>query len=362
MRRSFVLLGVFFLPGLLRAQDEQFFQPPAAGKARFTFRWDALARYDRIDHLRARPDIERGRFEVRPELAVEFSDRFKIGVRAVADLGTDGNENNVPFFDNYRSRGASIERYYLEGRPGNWTIRAGSFGMPLVSTEMLWDRDIQTAGLAVAREVRAGGSTITIAAAGFLGPQREGDRTRIGAGQIVWRTGDPDRLAVEAALSYWHLDPERLKAGYLRQNYTVVTAGGRDFLSRFRIVDALVRLRFPLGRLPATVSLDGAVNTGVQGIAAGDNTAFEGSVSVGRVGVPGEWRAFYIYQYVERDAVLGAYNTDDWWFHSWYRGHRAGVAVTILPHVFVQGTLMIQNRLDLVGHLNRVTLDLVKMF
>ena len=83
---------------------------------------------------------------------------------------------------------------------------------------------------------------------------------------------------------------------------------------------------------------------------------------MGRVGVPGEWRAFYIYQYVERDAVLGAYNTDDWWFHSWYRGHRAGVAVTILPHVFVQGTLMIQNRLDLVGHLNRVTLDLVKMF
>jgi len=38
------------------------------------------------------------------------------------------------------------------------------------------------------------------------------------------------------------------------------------------------------------------------------------------------------------------------------------VAVTILPEVFVQATVMFQKRLDLPVTLNRVTVDLVKMF
>jgi len=87
-----------------------------------------------------------------------------------------------------------------------------------------------------------------------------------------------------------------------------------------------------------------------------------GAVAIGSVGTPGTWRAFYMFQYVERDAVVGAYNTDDWWFHSRYRGHRAGVAVTLFPQVYVQGAFLVQRRLDLKTWLNRITVDLVKMF
>ena len=358
-----VLAAAFFASAARSfAQEAQFFQPSPA-KPHLVFRWDALARYDVIDHLRFRPGIERLRLEVRPELDLEFSDRFKIGARAVGDLGTDHNEDNGKNFDNYRSRGASLERYYLEAKPGRATIRAGSFGMPLVSSEMIWDRDIQTLGVAAAWEFAAGGaSTLTAAAAGFSGPQRQGDRTRIGAGQLVFRTGDPGRLALEIAASYWHMDPEGLKDTYIRQNYSVLAGGKRAFLSKFHVVDAIVRLRFSAGRLPVAVSLDGAVNLGVAGAAEHEKSALEASVSVGSLGKPGDWRAFYTYQYVERDALLGAYTTDDWWFHSWHRGSRAAVAVTILPEVFVQGTLMFQKRLDLPVTLNRVTVDLVKMF
>jgi len=358
------LLATVFLAGPRAglAQEGQFFEQPSE-KPRFVFLWDALARYDLIDHLHVRPRIERLRLEVRPELDLVFSDRFKIGVRAIGDLGTDHNEDNARNFDNYRSRGATIERYYLEAKPGQFTVRAGSFGMPLVSSEMIWDRDIQSPGLAAAWEVPAGGtSTFTLAAAGFYGPQREGDKTRIGAGQLVFRTGDAGRLALEAAGSYWHFDPDDLKQSYIRQNYSEVIGGKRDFVSRFHILDAIVRLRFLLGRVPVAVSLDGAVNLGVAEEASHEKSAFEGSVSAGRLGKPGDWRVFYTYQYVERDAVLGVYTTDDWWFHSWHRGSRAGVGVTVLPQVFVQATVMFQKRLDLPTTLNRITVDLVKMF
>jgi len=340
------------------AQEPEFFEPPPP-RPKFTFRWEALFRYDSIYQLRVRPDIERGRFEFRPESAFEPSDRLRIAVRAVGNLGTDDNVENARNFDNYRSDGATFDRWYVEAKPGAWTILAGQFGMPLVSSEMLWDRDVQTPGAAVSRQLATGASTLTLTAAGFYGPQREGDESRILAGQGVWRGGDADRFAVEAAASYWDFDLEDLKSHYVRQNSPEPYAGAQRFESGFRLADLLVRFRFPAFSTPVTVSFDGIHNFEASGR---NRDAFESTVAIGSVGTPGTWRAFYMYQYVERDAVVGAYNTDDWWFHSRYRGHRAGVAVTVLPQVFVQGTVVFQRRLDLKVTLNRITVDLVKMF
>ncbi len=223
---------------------------------------------------------------------------------------------------------------------------------------MLWDNDIQTPGAAVTFAHPVGLSTLSLTAAGFYSPQREGDSSRIGAGQLLWRSnGDP--VGLDAAATYWHFEIEDLKPHYVRQNRSVLRAGRRQLASDFRIVDALVRVRFSAAGFPIQISLDAARNFGAQ---TGEKDAFEGNLTVGGLGAPGQWRVFYTYQYVERDAVVGAYNTDDWWFHSRYRGHRGGVAVTVLPQVFVQGTVMFQRRLDLKFTLNRITVDLVKMF
>jgi hypothetical protein len=359
VRRGAPLLLVGLLWGLnAGAQEPEYFEPPPP-RAKFTLRWEALFRYDSIYQLRVRPDIERGRFEVRPELAFSPSDRFKVAVRAVGNLGTDDSRDNARNFDNYRSNGAMLDRLYVEARPGAWTILAGQFGMPLVASEMLWDRDVQTPGAAVSHELATGGSTLTFSGAGFYSPQREGDESRIVAGQVVWRGGDVDRLAVEVAAAYWHFEVRDFKSHLVRQNTAEAYGGGLRPESNFGLADLLVRIRFPALRLPVTVSLDGIHNFEAEGAS---RDAFEGAVAVGSVGTPGTWRAFYQFQYVERDAVVGAYNTDDWWFHSRYRGHRAGVAVTLLPQTYVQGTFLVQRRLDLKSWLNRITVDLVKMF
>jgi hypothetical protein len=345
------------------AQEEQFF--PEEQKVRLDFGWDFLARYDKIEHLVVRPDITRGRFEARPELDLVVSDRFRVGVRAVLDLGTDQNSDNAKNFDNYRTTGASLDRWFVEGKPGAFHLLAGSFGMPLVASEMLWDRDIQTPGAAASWTVRTGTSTITISGAGFYGPQRDGDRTRIGAGQVDWRIGDPASFSFEAAAAYWSFDPDDLNPIYLRQNYAQLNPDGtRGYVSDYRMGDLLLRFRFPVGRVPILVSLDGIKNFGVKGPAKeeGEDFALEASVTAGRVGTPGDVRGFYTFQHVERDALPGAYNTDDWWFHTWYRGHRFGLAVTVFPQWFVQGAVMFQQRLDRTNWIKRVTVDLVKMF
>ena len=348
-----LLIGV----GAAGAQ-EQYFEESAV-KPRITFQWDLLARYDSISHLRARPDIERGRFELRPELGLVLSDRFRVGVRAVCDIGTDHNEDNLPNFDNYRSRGVALDRWYVEAKPGPVTILAGRFGMPLLSSEMLWDRDIQTPGASAAWDIPAGSSRFTLAAAGFVNSQREGDHTRVFAGQGVWRIGDASTFALEAAAAYWHFDVRDLNPLYLRQNYTIAGAGGLTYLSQFHLADAFVRVRFPLGPVPVTATVDFVHNFGSP---TEDTNAVEATVSFGRVGAPGQMRGFYTFQYIQRDALPGAYNTDDWWFHTWARGHRVGIALTVFKDVFVQGGVVFQQRLDKTTWLNRVTIDLVKMF
>jgi hypothetical protein len=340
-------------------QDKEQFFDAQTEALHFTLQWDFLARYDSVSNLRVRPDIERGRFELRPELGFTVSDRFRVGVRAVGDLGTDENTENMKNFDNYHSRGASLERYYIEAKPGPVSILAGSFGMPIVSSEMLWDRDIQTLGAAATWNVPAGSSRLSFTAAGFYGPQRDHDHTRIGVGQVVWQWGDPGRFALETAAAYWHYDFRDLDPGYLRQNYVAFVGGRLQYLSQYHLGDLIVRLRFPIGPLPAALNLDGIHNFGSP---TDETNAFEATFALGSLGTPGQWRFFYTFQHIDRDALPGAYNTDDWWFHTWARGHRIGAAVTIFPNVFVQGSVAFQQRLDKDTWLNRVMVDLVKMF
>jgi hypothetical protein len=352
--RGLVLaLASVLLVATAAAQDSQYFPEPPA-KPKFSLQWDFLARYDRVDHRPYYETTDRGRFELRPEVDFEPSDSLRIGARAVFDYATE--PDSYTEFDNFRSRGASLERYYVLWRPGRFAIRAGRFGMPLAASEMLWDRDVQTPGGAAAWESADG--AWTLAAAGFYAPQRFGDRSRIGVGQVVWRNGDAGRLQIEAAASYWSFDLRDLDA-FVRENTPEVDNGRLGYASGFHLADLLLRLRFPVASVPILLSLDGIRNFRAL---AHRRLAFEATIAAGRLGAPGQARVFYTYQYVQRDAVVGAYNTDDWWFHSWYEGHRVGVAFTFLPQTYAQASGSLQRRLDTQKWINRYLLEVVKMF
>lgn len=337
-----------------RAQDSQYFEEPPA-KPKLSWRWDLLARFDEVDHRQYYVPIQRIRFEVRPEIDFDPWDSLRVGVRGVFDYATESY--NYPAFDNYRARGGTLERYYVLWRPGRFALRVGRFGMPLAASEVLWDRDIQTPGGSA--EWTSPDGAWTIAAAGFYAPQNHGDRSRIGVGQVVWRVGDAERLQLEASASYWGFDLRQMPEVYIRENTPVFSHGQLGYASEFEVADLLLRLRARAGGIPLVLSLDGIHNFRA---AAKRRNAFEATLAAGRVGTPGQIRAFYTYQYVQRDALVAAYNTDDWWFHTWYEGHRAGVAVTFLPQTYVQLSGSLQRRLDTHSWVNRYLLDVVKMF
>jgi hypothetical protein len=342
---------------------------PAPTPSRFEFRWDALVRYDVLQLSKQAPveDIHRWRTEVRPELDWLASDRLRLGVRLVGDLGSDSNRTNAFRLDNYRSNGVGLDRAFLEARPGGFLILAGQYGMPFRTTEMFWDHDIQVIGASAAWRKPLGAMSALIIGAGFFyGPQRQHDQSHIAVGQATVEGGNPENVAFDLSESYWrftHL--QNTGENWIRQNVPAYAYPGyapaSPYQNDFRIVDSLARVRFAGGaRFPITLSVDWARNLAANESQYQDGV--EAALRIGREGVPGDLQLFDIYQYVDRDAVVGAYNTDDWWFHTWYVGHRVGVSVTVLPQVILRPSVVFQRRQDRSHYLNRYLLDLVRTF
>jgi len=290
-----------------------------------------------------------------------ISPTLSLGVRGSFNYGTEPSEYNEFYEDNWISRGAYVDRYFLKWTPGPWEFQAGAFALPVVASPMLWDKyNIQTPGAALsyAKSLSATES-LTFSAAGIYSAQHGPDESILGVGQVVWRSGDANRFAVEASAAFWNMDMRNIDSQYFRQNATKIENGKRTYLSKFQLLDTLVRLEFPVGPLPVTVTLDFVHNFGI--IGRGPN-AYEAGLMVGGVGTPKTWRGFLIYQYIGQEALVGAYNTDEWWWHTWAEGYRFGFSYTVLPMVYVEPAMVVQRRLDSHDWVNRITVSLVKMF
>jgi hypothetical protein len=366
VRRHRALLAgcvLFAARGLGRAQDAppEYFQEPTV-RPHLVFQWDALARYDNVEHLENHEPIDRGRFEARPELDLVLTPELRFGVRASLNYGTLPNEYNAFYEDNWVSRAAYLDRYFVSWTPGAWTLQGGSFALPVAASPMLWDKyNIQTPGASVSYLHQLGpASSLTLTAAGVYSAQHFQDESLLGVGQVLWKWGDESRFAIEASVAFWNMDMRHVAAQYFRQNQTVFVDGEVQYRSKFQILDDLVRLQFSAGRLPVTVSLDYIHNFGVVG--GGGSNAYEAGVMVGTVGTPRTWRAFLFYEYIGQEALVGAYNSDEWWWHTWAKGYRFGASYTILPMVYLEPAMVVQQRLDLGYWVTRVMVSLVKMF
>lgn len=65
---------------------------------------------------------------------------------------------------------------------------------------------------------------------------------------------------------------------------------------------------------------------------------------------------------IQRDAVLGAFNSDDWWNHSWFCGQLAWFGVGFTASFEGRIAVVRERRDDLTRHLERYLLDFTWRF
>jgi hypothetical protein len=348
------------------AAEQQFFEPPPSA-GRFQFRWDLLLRADGV-HDVPNPQVrsvERVIGRLRPGFRLELGHPSVIlGARAYLSASSDENSGEAAKFDNQRPNEAALDQLFLEYRPPtvDLTLLAGKFQMPFRSTEMLWDGDLQPQGVAVELGLPPAGQlgSHRLSAGAFFRSYLFHDRSEIYGLQWSGDLIDRAELGAELAIAYYrfgNLDP-LIGSGRQRTNRTVVVDGRRRFLSDFDLFDLLLRLRFTLGGRPLRAHVDYIHNFG----ADDHNNALELRLKLGQADALFAWHLRYVFQKVERDAVVAAFSGDEWWFHSAHHGHLFGAALGLGAGTFVELTGIVQKRDDLDEPLERILVDFVKPF
>lgn len=329
-------------------------EPSTAGSTHAFF-GEAWAGYDHVEGLPGgRDDLDRLRTRLRLGVSWTPSPAWELVGSMRLALGSDDNDDNRRNNDNERSDGIGLDRLFVRWRAGESTsVLLGKAPMPLELSPMVWDADLRPAGITLDHSTALGDYDRLQFVGGWLAGQGlYGDESRIVAAQVAWRwhEGAPANAAVLLGyLDFSDLD-ELTRQGLARTN-TIVA--GR-LVEDYRLLDLQLVGRTGSARWPLEARLDLVRNLG----ADDERSGVRASLRAGDALLPRAWEFGYAYQNIQRDAVMAAFNSDEWWFHSATRGHMlwVGYGIDATWSLRVSGFHEIRDGLD--EYTDRVRVDL----
>lgn len=334
---------------LLAASEEE------TSAAALSFGGDLWLGQDHVSDLpNGRDDLNRTRGRLRFGATWMFAPSWEFVGSARIAQGSDHNDDNRRNNDNERSDSFGVDQVLLRWRASeNASLQFGKAPLPLDLSAMLWDPDLRPAGVAFERSVALGEfDRLHMVAGFFAGDHLYGDDSRIGAAQIGWnwREGAPLRGSAQLAwLDFSSID-ELARQGLGRTNALV----GGNYRNDYRLLDLQLGGHMEAGNWPIDLSIDLVRNFGADVERDGGRV----SLSVGDHRQPGGLQFGLALHRIQRDAVLAAFGSDDWWFHSNMRGQLAWIAYGIdrTWNLRLSGFRELRDGLD--EHTHRLRFDL----
>lgn len=331
---------------------EQHDDAPAGGWSWFG---DVLARYDHLSDLpNHRPDFHRWRGRGRLGALYTAMPTLEFGAAIELAQGSDDNVDNRRNNDNERSDHAGLDQLFLRWRPGESTsVLLGKAVFPLELSPLTWDQDLRPAGVSVDHSIALNEyDRFQIVAGVFAGQHLYDDDSRIGAIQAAWRwhEGAPTRGAVLLSyLDFSHLG-QLTRQGLSRTNTRV----GPRLVSDYRLLDLQLVGHTQFGAMPFEARVDVVRNLGADEYDHGGRL----SLVLGDRFQPQTFEFGFAWQRIQRDAVMAAFNADDWWFHSWAHGAMPWIGYGLAEHWGVR-LAGFHEKLDIAPkHTDRILFDL----
>ena len=299
---------------------------------RWLVRWslspfgDLRVRRERTQDIPGRvAAVERTRVTLRGGVGWAPGPRFgaELSLRAAA-----GSEHDVEFprIDNDAPDTLELDRAnaWVAAWPGG-TVRAGRMVFPLRLTELLWDPDLRPWGVVATHRRQVGALDVVRAGAGVWRRSKLADDGVVGVAQAGWSVREGAEQSGDAVLSWlWFGDTELLARQDLgRQNRIVGIGDNRQYAERFGLVDAQLEFRVAVASLPVSAGVDLVRNTH----ASTERDAVRTRLVAGRFGERFGAEAGWSYLRAEREALPGAFASDDWWARTSTRGHMPWVTL-----------------------------------
>lgn len=300
---------------------------------------DAFAESDaRVD------DDERFRQRFRLRLGADYQATRRIGLGFRLSTGDPRFPPSafISLSNDFKRQPISLDRAFVSVRAGRADLRAGIMAMPVfTATQVLWDADVQPAGLS--ELVPLGSSGFTLAAGQFwlrearsdqpddqqgsllfaqsLSYGREGPKRRWSAGAAYWHYNRPNPLA--RALQTGELDPG-LKTNRFDPEGSTIPDPARpgstlpvDYFSDYSLLSGALRFE-QRSKRPLVLSAEAVVNLGARSdpslgtqYAKSQGRAFAILLQWGSDRKPWDVRLGAGYAHIEADAVMAVYNSDE---------------------------------------------------
>lgn len=307
---------------------------------RLSFYGDLRLRHESSFNLDDQRDRHRERVRLRLGTDYQITDELSAGARLVTGNADDPRSPHTTFGNGFGKLGIALDRAFATYRPSRVdgaTFTAGKFGHPFyqnpVYPELVWDADVQPEGAAAGYSVSGLGRLTKLdlwAGEYILIEQALAKESLASVAQAAtqFRLRE-DFLANLAVGYYFYSDPTPDGASTVFKsnagNATVdLDANGQAdaFQSDFGILNPIFALTYNGWKMPVVLSGEYILNTLAN---IDQDTGWAAGVSVGKAQTKGDWRLYYQYQEVERDAAFSPFSQDDFLFGANHRSHLFGV-------------------------------------
>ncbi len=251
-----------------------------------------------------------------------FGKVTNFGVRVATGSRGDPNSTDITLGDFADRLELSVDRAFLELKPGSASLTGGKFANPFATTELVWDGDVNPQGVA-GSWTRSGSHQVTPKLVGVFYVVDEQtinpDSYMAGVqGQLTLRRSPAWSLGLSGAYYAYNIKSLRnADSGDTRSNR--LNASRTLYVSDFDLLDGMITLdhRGFGARFPVRFVADFVKNLG----ADDQNTGFGLDLFVGRASARGDLRFRYGYAEAGTDAVLAAFSHDNTTLATNYKQH-----------------------------------------
>ena len=262
---------------------------------------DLRVRYEGTDYdVDGKKNRSRGRYRLRFAFDKKITDQLHAGFRLVSG-GGDATSTNQTFTDGFEGKGIWIDRAYVAYKGSIGAIGAGKFANPFVSTNMVWDSDVNPEGLY---------ETFTVGKKGFITlaqmmvkENKSSHDVNLLAAQFGLKT-----KTWNLALAYY--DYNDIEDAGLSLN------GNNGYVEDFNLLDLIISYKWKISNTPISIKLNMVKNIGEDvedGIESKD-TGMAIFLKLGQAKSPGTWEVGLKYAHIEANSVVGAFNDSDFGF------------------------------------------------
>jgi hypothetical protein len=299
-------------------------------------RWEEIWNREQLQADGSRRDItSRDRYRIRARLffdgkiSDEISTHFMICTNQ--DRLQEATTTNQSFDDDFNDKGIYLHQAYATYKP-KWLpgleVTAGKFKNTFLHTDIMWDPDVNPEGIYERYQYQGWRDFKPFMHLGQMELNEingDSDDADLYINQLGfdWKIG-PVTWTLAGSYYKW----SNLQNTQFLKNASYKGGGGNsynanltDYLYDYHLWEGISFVKFNMGPIPTKLIFDYIVNT-ADNVPSDQDTAYFAGFKLGREKKKGDWSLFYKYARIERDAVIGSMNDQDFYGAN-RKGHKA---------------------------------------